>query len=101
MTKPVGKPREFEKNLQEPEYFENNNIDLSISVNDTVEYQKVHQNDNVIHYLSLYNILYRVLLNQQYQLFHQTAIKILLRKLNHHLLISLNNINKEQRKYWA
>ena len=41
LTRLIGKPRELEKNLEEPLYLDSE-IDISIPVEDTLEYAKAH-----------------------------------------------------------
>lgn len=49
LTKVLGKPRDLEKNLEDPKYF-NENFDISIPIEDTNEYAKFERNKEMVKY---------------------------------------------------
>ena len=52
LTKILGKPREFEKNLEDTSYFEKEEVDISIPVDETSEFAKVNHKHLMVSHLT-------------------------------------------------
>jgi len=86
LNKPIGKPRDLEKNTEDTSYFNNQGIDLTIPHRETEQYPKVEEApmediENVMKQANVRSTMLNRLRAPQSQLFQQSPVlTIVLRK---------------------